>query len=313
MSFLRHSLSRLTRRRQFHSTLPHRDSIDWKGPLRTLGIRNPYSLAAGGLALTFFLTFPFWFKQPYYPSQSTLSQNDDLPAPVRGSLNNEPPRIQSGPPPSKSVTANSAIDDPVKTSDTSSSFPDTLELDGDRFRLVAWGVRTVSFLRVQVYNVGLYVPESQYAILPTYALSDSDSDPWPSLIRIFSVPLLLRITPVRNTDYTHLRDGFIRSTMSRLDKYDEGDERKAFLENSVTTFKTLFPKSKLKKGEILTIVQKGPELRLYHGHRMEESLGSVKNDDLARGLMSAYLVGDKVISPDLQKKLRAKVLEIADI
>jgi hypothetical protein len=77
-------------------------------------------------------------------------------------------------------------------------------------------------------------------------------------------------------------------------------------------FKALFPKSKMKKGEVLSIVQRGPELRLYSGDNMEENMGSVKNDDLARGLMSAYLVGDNVVSPDLKKKLNKKLAEIAD-
>ena len=58
-------------------------------------------------------------------------------------------------------------------------------------------------------------------------------------------------------------------------------------------------------------MQWGPELRLFVGDSMEEGLGSVKNDDLARGLMGAYLVGDKVVSPDLRKKLDQKLQQIA--
>lgn len=169
----------------------------------------------------------------------------------------------------------------------------------------------MSFLRVQVYNVGLYVPESDYAVLPTWSLTAESGEPWASLIRIYSYPLILRIIPVRNTDYAHLRDGFVRSTMLRLKKYDEGDARRELVDESVVKFKALFPKSKLKKGEVLSIVQQGPELKLYAGENMEELFGGVKNDDLARGLMSAYLIGDNVVSPDLQKKLKQKVLQIA--
>src|SRR5271170_2683294 len=136
-------------------------------------------------------------------------------------------------------------------------------------------------------------------------------EPWSSLIRIFSYPLLLRIIPVRNTDYAHLRDGFIRSTTQRLRKYSDDDVRKQLVEESIQSFKELFPRAKLRKGEVLSIVQWGPELRLFVGDSMEEGLGSVKNDDLARGLMSAYLVGEKVVSPDLQKKLNQKLQQIA--
>jgi hypothetical protein len=45
---------------------------------------------------------------------------------------------------------------------------------------------------------------------------------------------------------------------------------------------------------------------------MEEDLGAVKNDEFARGLMSAYLVGDNVVSPDLLGKLTVKVKAIAE-
>jgi Chalcone isomerase like len=279
--------------RQLHTTSPRYSSnIDWKSPLRTLGIRNPASLVAGGLALTFFITFPFWFKQPLPPEPST-TQNDDLPAPVRGN----------------DIVVRSVIDTPIPSTE---NFPSTIKVDGNSFRLVAWGVRTVSFLRVQVYNVALYIPEREFEVLPTYAWSHVNLDPWSTLIRIYSYPLILRIIPVRNTDYAHLRDGFVRSTMTRLRKFSDEDETKAYVEDSITKFKSLFPKSKLKKGEVLSIMQDGPELKLFVGKEMEEELGSVKNDDLARGLMSAYLVGDNVVSPDLQKKLRTRVLQIAD-
>jgi hypothetical protein len=96
-----------------------------------------------------------------------------------------------------------------------------------------------------------------------------------------------------------------------LVKYADDDVRKTAVDESIIAFKALFPKGKLKKGEVLTVVQVGPELRLFAGAAMEDDLGAVKNDDLGRGLMSAYLLGDNVVSPDLQKKLKKKLLEIA--
>lgn len=295
--------------RSVYTTPPRYSDIDWKSPIRTLGIRNPYSLAAGGLALTFFITFPLWFRQPI-PTNTTPSQNDNLPAPVRGSK--EGAIVESGPPPpsiQNATVTRSSIDLPIPPTE---NFPEALEVEGERFKLVAWGVRTVSFLRVQVYNVGLYVPESQYAVLPTFGLSSVDSDPWPAMIRIYSYPLLIRIIPVRNTDYAHLRDGLIKSTVARLTKHPENDQSKVAVDDSILKFKALFPKGKLKKGEVLTIMQKGPELKLFTGVDMHENLGGVKNDDLARGMMSAYLVGENVVSPDLKRKLKQKVLQIAE-
>ena len=276
-------------------------------------------MVGGLLTLAVFMSFPFLFKQPLPPNYNN-PQNEDLPAPVRGDTRAQMQKslaqgaqVQSGSAPKDTSIILRSVQETPKVAKTD-NFPEVLEVEGfpEKFRLIAWGVRTVSFLRVQVYNVGLYIPESQYAVLPTYSLSDAGADPWPAMIRIYSHPLLLRIIPVRNTDYAHLRDGFVRSTQSRLTKYPDEDQRKALVEDSVTMFKALFPKSKMKKGEVLSIVQRGPELRLYSGDDMEENMGSVKNDDLARGLMSAYLVGDNVVSPDLKKKLNRKLAEIAD-
>lgn len=92
----------------------------------------------------------------------------------------------------------------------------------------------------------------------------------------------------------------------------EDEDRMRTRDNAVTQFKGLFPRQKMKKGEVLTLVKKGPELRLYAGEDMEEDLGVVRNDDFARGLLSAYLIGDNVVSPDLQKNLQKRLKEIAD-
>src|SRR5271170_2151127 len=285
--------------RTIHTTTRLHSNVDWRSPLRTLGIRRPYSLVAGTATLTFFLTFPLWFITPV-PRSPIHSQNDDLPAPVRGPQSGA--QVQTSSPPAANPVLRS-VENVAPLQGATDNFPETLEMAGTRFKLVAWGVRRVSFLGIQVYNVGLYIPESQFEILPTYTLSNVGMEPWSSLIRIFSYPLLLRIIPVRNTDYAHLRDGFIRSTTQRL--------RKQLVEESIQSFKELFPRAKLRKGEVLSIVQWGPELRLFVGDSMEEGLGSVKNDDLARGLMSAYLVGEKVVSPDLRKKLDQKLQQIA--
>jgi Chalcone isomerase like len=303
---LRHSLRQF--HRPIHTTPPRRaPAIDWKGPLRTLGIRKPFSLGAGALSLAFFLTFPFWFKQPL-PANYNQRQNDDLPAPVRGT---QTPKAQAAAPPSNSVDLTSTVDEPVaKETD---NFPEILEIEGipEPFHLVAWGVRTVSFLRIQVYNVGLYIPESQYAVLPTYALSDGDTNPFPAMTGMYTCPLLLRIIPVRNTDYVHLRDGFVKSAVQRLPEYDAVDDRRRRMAVSIGKFKGLFPKSKMKKGEVLSVLKWGPDLHLYTGDGMKGHLGQVTDDAFAQALMGAYLVGDDVVSSNLLNNLEKKLFEIA--
>jgi Chalcone isomerase like len=239
------------------------------------------------------LTFPLWFKQPL-PTDTTQQRRQQPP--VHGSTI-----------PDVTVQLKS-VEEPVVP--PTEDFPVLLDLEGKTFKLVAWGARTVSFLGIRVYNVGLYIPETEYDVLPTYSLSHtSPKDSFSTLIRIFSYPLLLRIIPTRNTDFAHLRDGFVRSTSQRLKVTPEERER---VDDAVRRFKKLFPGGKMKKGEVLTLLQWGPEVRLYVGGKMEEDLGGVKNDEFARGLMSAYLVGENVVSPDLLGKLTVKVKAIAE-
>ena len=292
--------------RSLHTTRPlHKDApqVTWKTPFKSIRLRSPKSFAAGIVAATLFITFPLWFKQPLPADLRPSKANRPLPPPVRGG-----PHAEGSASASASVQLKS-VEEPRSTTE---NFPDFLEVEEKKFRLVAWGVRTVSFLRIQVYNVGLYIPETEYNVLPTYSLSHiSANDPFSILIRIFSYPLLLRIIPVRNTDFAHLRDGFVRSTTQRLGKVDDPAEKEA-IDRATVEFKKLFPGGKLKKGEVLSVLQWGPEVRLYVGGGMEEDLGAVKNDEFARGLMGAYLVGENVVSPDLLRKLRAKVKAIAE-
>src|SRR5271156_4216764 len=128
--------------RSFHTTRFLRSGIDWKEPLRTVGIRSPYSLAGGALALTFFMTFPFWFRQP---NVRQPSQHEDLPAPVPASQY-AGAKVHSETPTEPALTVKSVKESIEPLSPT--NFPEFIEKDGEKYRLVAWGVRTVSFLRV---------------------------------------------------------------------------------------------------------------------------------------------------------------------
>ena len=110
---------------------------------------------------------------------------------------------------------------------------------GDEYVLVGHGIRTVSFLRVQVYVVGLYVhiddlpvierrlqrpqppppPPVEEVPTPTPTTPTTPTTPpspphLPSAALAPPVRSMLRITPVRNTDWAHLRDGFVRAILS---------------------------------------------------------------------------------------------------
>jgi len=119
-------------------------------------------------------------------------------------------------------------------------FPKHLEIGDQEYTLVGSGIRTVSFLRIQVYVVGLYVSTPDLPTLSIHLLRHvapsgatsttvSERDTLRTLLlspehseRIFTALLqnshistALRIVPTRNTDFSHLRDGWIRSITAR--------------------------------------------------------------------------------------------------
>ena len=109
-----------------------------------------------------------------------------------------------------------------------------------QYTLVGLGLRTVSFLGIQVYVVGFYVATSDIAALQSRlikkinplatalvsgekdqlrkALSDpvQGEEMWDELLKE-GIPArsLFRVVPVRDTDFHHLRDGFVRAVQAR--------------------------------------------------------------------------------------------------
>lgn len=112
---------------------------------------------------------------------------------------------------------------PTLDEDSKVEFPRTIPSeDGSPARLLGLGVRKITFLKVQVYVVGLYAKESdlddhnsRFRALPEvqkFQRTDSaSSDTAFRAIVQNPIELVLRIAPVRNTNGPHLRDGFTRN------------------------------------------------------------------------------------------------------
>jgi hypothetical protein len=143
------------------------------------------------------------------------------------------------------------------------------------YQLVGLGIRTVSFLNIQVYVVGMYVATDDIATLQETLIRRIDPvattlvagekeklrqvllDPeqgeevWNHVLKDSGVRTVVRIVPVRDTDFGHLRDGWVRAITSRARKNHEEFGDKAF-GASVNNFKALFRKGSVpKKKELL--------------------------------------------------------------
>jgi hypothetical protein len=122
--------------------------------------------------------------------------------------------------------------------------PEAIESQAE-YQLLGLGIRKVSFLRVQVYVVGLYVRSSDLHILqnqlintvnPTAsalipgekeelrkALLDpqKSTEIWDAILArkgVDAVDMAFRVVPTRGTDFAHLRDGWMRGIASRTDE-----------------------------------------------------------------------------------------------
>ncbi|KAF1353027.1 hypothetical protein EJ07DRAFT_168593 [Lizonia empirigonia] len=145
--------------------------------------------------------------------------------------------------------------DAIELVETGSSyvpyFPRTITLPSpdasaeSEYQLLGLGIRKVSFLRVQVYVVGLYVKTTDLSALQNHltttinprasalipgekealrtALLDPDHSThiWESLLAHTgpaAVSMAFRVVPCRGTDFKHLQDGWMRGIASRTDK-----------------------------------------------------------------------------------------------
>ncbi|KAF2637316.1 hypothetical protein P280DRAFT_472468 [Massarina eburnea CBS 473.64] len=125
-----------------------------------------------------------------------------------------------------------------------STGPESIESEAE-YTLLGLGIRKVSFLRVQVYVVGLYVKTSSLHILQNHLINTINPtastlipgekedlrkallDPeksvqiWEAILAhkgTDAVDMVFRVVPTRGTDFKHLQDGWMRGVASRTDE-----------------------------------------------------------------------------------------------
>lgn len=237
-------------------------------------------------------------------------------------------------------------------------FPKTIKLPSvsatgvgvtkDEYQLVGLGIRTVSFLRVQVYVVGLYIHKDDIAALQaglvramdpvatTLVAGEKDRlrerllDPeegaalWDGLLRCAGLRTALRIVPTRNTDFAHLRDGWVRGITAKTREaaqkgnveYEE-DEFGAAMQD----FKALLGgKGKAPKGSclLLTRDEKGNIAVLYQekdGQGEVERFGQLvgpAGENIGRLVWMGYLAGKNVSSEECRRKVIDGVMDFVE-
>ncbi|KAL2118031.1 hypothetical protein VTJ04DRAFT_7691 [Mycothermus thermophilus] len=206
--------------------------------------------------------------------------------------------------------------------------------DMTEYALIGLGPRTVTFLNFQVYVVGYYVASADLpalqAALAKHAPSGTDLktallDPatgeqtWSALLES-GVPArsAFRIVPVRDTDFHHLRDGFVRAIQARAPAGAAEDE--AFGE-AVRTFRSAFNRGSVPKRRELLLVRddKGRLSIAYDGgvagdkkkKGQREVIGTVEDERVSRALWLNWLAGKKVASEPARQNIVDRIVALA--
>ncbi|KAI0017791.1 chalcone-flavanone isomerase-domain-containing protein [Xylariomycetidae sp. FL0641] len=215
-------------------------------------------------------------------------------------------------------------------------------VNGVEYTLVGLGTRTVSFLGIQVYVVGYYVATADVAALQaalvkrvnaiatTLVPGEKDElrktllDPvqgealWSALLRDVRPRSLFRVVPVRDTDFHHLRDGFVRAVAARSQAPGSGKEEfgdEAFAQ-AMSQFKALFNRGKVPKTrEMLLCRDADGRLSILYDDGKSgglASLGSVQDERLSRLLWLNWLAGAKVASEPARKNIVEGIMEFVE-
>ncbi|ORY97930.1 chalcone-flavanone isomerase-domain-containing protein [Syncephalastrum racemosum] len=184
----------------------------------------------------------------------------------------------------------------VSEPNTMLNFPIYLNTDASWKRLVGLGVRQVSFLNINVYVLGLYMPAKDIESLKSFKQWKnfdkseflSKEDMAMSLLDQ-PVDVSIRIVPVRTTSSQHLRDGFTRSLLQRMrdQSADMTEDEEREIMQAIQVFKSYFPAAKVKKDtEFVFTKTRDDTLKMeFEGKEM----GTVKNKWLAKNFVMGYL------------------------
>ncbi|PLN81352.1 chalcone-flavanone isomerase-domain-containing protein [Aspergillus taichungensis] len=257
----------------------------------------------------------------------------------------------------------------------------------EEYQLLGLGIRTVSFLRIQVYVVGLYIatkdlPELQQRLVRTAVNPPKEVDSpavvqpttgagsvafatslvpgerealkkllldeergdaaWSAVLREGGLRTAWRVVPTRNTDFLHLRDGWVRGLAARAQKYSlsplpdtssssssssggkkEGEFADESFGRAVGEFKALFGggggggKKGVSKGQTLVLVRDadGALEGLVQAEVDKPGmrfLGRVSDERISRLVWLNYLAGKNVSSEGARRNVVDGVMGVVE-
>lgn len=181
--------------------------------------------------------------------------------------------------------------------------------------LVGTGVRTVTFVSFKVYGVGIYVAKEDLSkakqILNGVSL-DTLLDPVANVGVIDKlldggVKFMVRFSPVRNTDFNHLKDGYIKLILANPKSKEYRDLVNEGLDQLRQVF--LLYRGAVPKNHVLYL-QQGPQGQLDFTYQNTKDnttrhMGTVTEPQVLKVLLLSYMLGTKPLSVPLQQSVAA--------
>lgn len=183
------------------------------------------------------------------------------------------------------------------------------------YQLLGKGVRTVTFLNFKVYGIGIYVAKSDISTIKrTLKAFKEDSietllnDPVKSAEVISQlldqhVRFTVRICPIRNTDFNHLKDGLIKSILA----HPKSKELRGALNEGLEELRGVFKghRGSVPKNHALWIelLKDGKLSFSYENTKTHElvDMGTVSKLLVGKLLFLQYLSGSKPLSRPLRE------------
>ncbi|PYI06392.1 hypothetical protein BO78DRAFT_397342 [Aspergillus sclerotiicarbonarius CBS 121057] len=253
----------------------------------------------------------------------------------------------------------------VKSGDEINLHPSDEE--SEEYQLLGLGIRTVSFLKIQVYVVGMYVAKSDLAELQSRLVrtavhpphveeggekvianevgaaaatslvsmereklrdllleqADRGDEAWEGILKEGGLRTAFRVVPTRNTDFLHLRDGWVRGITGRAKKYNvtsggefDGEE----FGQAMGEFKGLFSgagQKNVSKGQtlVLTRGKKGQLDVLLWGEKKTAPgryMGRVVDERVSRLVWMNYLAGKNVSSEGARRSMVDGIMGVVE-
>ncbi|KXN83602.1 Altered inheritance of mitochondria protein 18, mitochondrial [Leucoagaricus sp. SymC.cos] len=205
----------------------------------------------------------------------------------------------------KSIAKTAESEEKVVDPATSIAFPKTVRVPAKvpipPLTLVGLGVRTVSFINIKVYSVGLYADlENPNLHVPRDLSPEQKID---HIVR--NTACVVRIVPTRSTGFTHLRDAFTRALNTRLIKARQNGEltEEQVIQEGfpIRKLSGLFPNSPMAKHTPFDVFLTAPQERKPRALIFRD-LGSVESDWVATNFVLNY-IGLECPSPALKESV----------